>query len=341
MDSPSRSRKRGSKDQFNKQIESLEPENNKRSKAGLECISEPDPASDPNFTGKLPHFAVLSDDRAPYVSDYDVNLREQQNNKRSIMNSQSRREGEELSGTIAHESIVKQDPQTPVNGYTGQGPITRQEDQGIALAGGPDSPVIRTNNNSLYNPVGGVGNHRLGDYQLQLMLLEQQNKKRLFMAQQEQQEQDTALRTITSLPDQLNIAHTSVKELLKTLPAYFRIIEDFKHSIPADIKALQEYEGEFGEMETKIKALEDRYNELIRMTPQAQQGDLRQVKDKALLTMQQDWEQRRLNRDNAMRKVEGKNERIAKLEEALERARELIPELVEDLSKLAPKLRDV
>lgn len=38
------------------------------------------------------------------------------------------------------------------------------------------------------NPVGpnGQGNHALQDYQMQLMLLEQQNKKRLLMARQEQ-----------------------------------------------------------------------------------------------------------------------------------------------------------
>jgi hypothetical protein len=353
MDSPSRSRKRGSEDQLDKQIENSELENTKRSKASLECILEPVLAGDPNFTGKPQHLAVLSHDRALYVSDYDVDLREQQNKKRSMVNSQSRREGEELSCTIAHESIVRQDSQAPVNGNTGQGPIanyhnifavpisTRQEDQGIALAGEPDRPVVRMIPNSLHNPVGGGGNHALQDYQMQLMLLEQQNKKRLLMAKQVQEAQDTALRTITSLPDQLNIAHTSVKELLENLPAYFKNIEDFKHSIPADIKNLQDYEEDLDKKEAEIKALENRYNELIQMTPGAQQGDLRQVKDKAMLTMQQDWEKLRLNRDNTIGKVEGKNERIAGLERALGRAKELVPELIEDLIKLAPKLRDV
>ena len=33
---------------------------------------------------------------------------------------------------------------------------------------------------------GGPGSHALQDYQMQLMLLEQQNKKRLLMARQEQ-----------------------------------------------------------------------------------------------------------------------------------------------------------
>jgi hypothetical protein len=105
------------------------------------------------------------------------------------MNSQSRREGEELSGTIAHKSIVRQNSQTPVNGNNGQGIITndhnifavplstRQEDQGIALAGEPDSPVVRMNRNSLDDPVGGGGNHPLTDFQMHILLLEQQNKK--------------------------------------------------------------------------------------------------------------------------------------------------------------------
>jgi hypothetical protein len=43
------------------------------------------------------------------------------------------------------------------------------------MRGGPGGP-----------PGGGGGNHALQDYQMQLMLLEQQNKKRLMMARQEQ-----------------------------------------------------------------------------------------------------------------------------------------------------------
>ena len=77
------------------------------------------------------------------------------------------------------------------------------------------------------------------------------------------------------------------------------------------------------------------------MTPEAQQGELRQVKDKAMLTRQQSLEKLRLKRDNAIGEVEEMNKRIAGLEGALGRARELVPELIEDLIKLAPKLRDV
>jgi hypothetical protein len=334
MDSPSRSRKRGSEDQLGKQIENSEPENTKRSKTSLECILEAVPTGDLNSTGKPPHLAVSSDDRALYVSDYNVDLREQPNMKRPMMNSQSRREGEELSGTIAHEPMVRQNAQTPVNGNTGQGPITnyhntfavpistRQEDQGTGLARDPYRPAVRMNPNSLNNS-GGV--HQLERYQMQLILLEQ----------------DIALRKINSLPDQLNIAHTAVKELLEHLPAYLRIMETFKCFIPAGIEALQGFEEDPDNKEAKIKALENSYNELIQMTPEAQQGELRQVKDKAMLTMQQDLVNLRRYRDQTMVEVERRNERIAGLEEALGRAREVVPELIEDLIKLAPKLRDV
>jgi ElaB/YqjD/DUF883 family membrane-anchored ribosome-binding protein len=323
MDSPSRSRKRGSEDQPNKQIENSEPKNTKRWKASLGCILEPVPVDDPNFTRKLSPFAVSSDDHALYVSNNDMDLREQQHQKRSMVNAQSRREGEELSGTIAYDSILNQDSRN-----TGQGPITnydnilgvpiltRHEDEGIALAG---------------------RNHTLQDYQMQLMLLEQQNRKHFEARKQ----QDAALRTITSLPDQLNIAHTSVKELLENLPAYFQNIEDFKDSILGHTKALQDNEEALNKKEAEIKALEDKYNELIQMTPEAQQGELRQIRDRAMLSMQKHWEKLRLDRDNTMEMVEGKNERIAGLEKALGRARELVPELIEDLIKLAPKLRDV
>ncbi|CZR51230.1 uncharacterized protein PAC_01105 [Phialocephala subalpina] len=258
MDSPSRPRKRGFEDQLDNQIENSEPGNTQQSKASLECILEPIPADDPK----------------------------PRNRKRSVMAGQPHQE-EELSGTVAHESV------------------------------------------------GGGGNHALQDYQMQIMMLD--NK---LMAKTALEKQDTALRTITSLPDQLNIAHTSVKELLENLPAYIQDIQDFKRSIPRDIEALQGYEEKLDQKEAQFKALENRYNELIQMTPEAQQGELRQVRDKAMLTMQQDREKLRLNRDNTVKEVEGKNERIEGLGVALGRSRELVPELILDLLKLAPKLRD-
>ncbi|TWU71948.1 hypothetical protein ED733_000448 [Metarhizium rileyi] len=75
------------------------------------------------------------------------------------------------------------------------------------MAQGPDGTAL----NAFYNPTGEMGgpggirpgpggaqaaagsNHALQDYQMQLMLLEQQNKKRLMMARQEQD-------TITGMP---------------------------------------------------------------------------------------------------------------------------------------------
>lgn len=52
----------------------------------------------------------------------------------------------------------------------------------------PNSTPFPLKTESVYVPQvsGGGGNHALQDYQMQLMLLEQQNKKRLVMARQEQ-----------------------------------------------------------------------------------------------------------------------------------------------------------
>ncbi|ELR01677.1 hypothetical protein GMDG_00053 [Pseudogymnoascus destructans 20631-21] len=161
------------------------------------------------------------------------------------------------------------------------------------------------------------------------------------MAQEAFKEQDTAPQTIPFVLNQLNIAHISVKELLANLPTYFQNIEDFKSSIPRDIKTLQGYEEKLDKKEAEIKALENRYNELIQMTPEAQQGELQQVRDRAMLTMQQDREGLTRDRDNTVEKIKEKNGRIEGLEVALGRSRELMPELIEDLKKLAPKLRDV
>jgi hypothetical protein len=61
------------------------------------------------------------------------------------------------------------------------------------------------------------------DHQTRLRFLEQQNKTRLLMAKKSLEEQDTEIRMVTSLLDQLNIAHTSVKELLENFPLTFEL----------------------------------------------------------------------------------------------------------------------
>ena len=63
----------------------------------------------------------------------------------------------------------------------GQGMYTMNEYYGAA--GGPQMAQLRA---GMQTPSNQQGNHALQDYQMQLMLLEQQNKRRLIMARQEQ-----------------------------------------------------------------------------------------------------------------------------------------------------------
>jgi len=335
MDLPSQFRKRGPEDQLDKQIANSEPENTKRSKSSLESILEPVPTVASNFISRPPHLAVSNNYRAYFMSDHHGHLSEQQN--KNMMNNQSRQEGEELSGSVVHESMIRQDSQTPVNGNTGHGSITNNDNM-LAV---PRSTSNEDQELAFYDVgSGGSGNHTLFDYQRELILLEQQqNRKRALMKTQEKQ--DFALETITSLPDQLKIAHTSVKDLLENPPAYFRIIEDLKHSITADIDNLQSYEKKLDIKGAEVKALEIGYDDLIQITPYAQQEELLGVKDKAMVTIRQEWESIRWWRDGARRRVEGKNERIAAIEGAIDKAREMVPEMIENLKKLAPELRNV
>jgi len=96
--------------------------------------------------------------------------------------------------------------------------MVRQEGKGIPLAGEPDRPVVE-----------------LQDYQVQFLLLDKQNKKRLEMQRLEMQNfsavrdrQDIELEEITSPLNQLTLAHLSIKELLQRLPTHRQYIEDLK-----------------------------------------------------------------------------------------------------------------
>lgn len=185
------------------------------------------------------------------------------------------------------------------------------------------------------------GNHALQSYQVQPILLEQQNEKRLHAANTSEEDQDTALRTITSLPDQLNTTHISIKELLENLPTYFRNIEQFKDAISAAIQDLQENEKDLTKKQAEIKALENAYNELIPMTPFGLQREHQELKDRTMHTMLQDWERLKMKGDKAREELEERKKKLAGSEKALERARELVPEMIKNLIKLAPTLREV
>lgn len=85
----------------------------------------------------------------------------------------------------------RQQSLSKVGGMSDQGsPIM---DSGMGDIGGPDfyaaaNPAMQMRGGAPPNVANGQagGNHALQDYQMQLMLLEQQNKKRLLMARQEQ-----------------------------------------------------------------------------------------------------------------------------------------------------------
>ena len=69
--------------------------------------------------------------------------------------------------------------QTGMDGQTGEFYAATGRNGQVPMPSGPNGPGAANQGN-------GNGNHALQDYQMQLMLLEQQNKKRLLMARQEQ-----------------------------------------------------------------------------------------------------------------------------------------------------------
>lgn len=79
--------------------------------------------------------------------------------------------GINMMGNTGSPMMGNIDPQFNVNGMGGMEGITYARMQGQA---------------GMQGPTAQSGNHALQDYQMQLMLLEQQNKKRLMMARQEQ-----------------------------------------------------------------------------------------------------------------------------------------------------------
>lgn len=108
--------------------------------------------------------------------------------------------GANPAAKIAYQQSLAQHQQGQMPGKNMPNPGGPQHQGSPMMTGGPDSGSIGAfyNTQDMNGPGGrmqngpqgaqpnGGGNHALQDYQMQLMLLEQQNKKRLMMARQEQ-----------------------------------------------------------------------------------------------------------------------------------------------------------
>lgn len=94
------------------------------------------------------------------------------------------------SNLVQHQTgqMANKGMQTPVGPQNQGSPMMAQGPDGSSIAGyynaGDMANGMRAGPGG--QPAAGGGNHALQDYQMQLMLLEQQNKKRLMMARQEQ-----------------------------------------------------------------------------------------------------------------------------------------------------------
>ncbi|CAD6440371.1 6f878186-cc7d-4dcd-94b6-b3f306503f3c [Sclerotinia trifoliorum] len=95
----------------------------------------------------------------------------------------------------AYQANLSQQQQKQMSGVAAGGPpnqgspmMTQGADSNAMAAYGYGAGEMNQNGvrGAPGGPQGGQGNHALQDYQMQLMLLEQQNKKRLMMARQEQ-----------------------------------------------------------------------------------------------------------------------------------------------------------
>jgi len=91
----------------------------------------------------------------------------------------------------------------------------------------------------------------------------------------------------------------------------------------------------------KIHPWENKYDELLQITPLTQYSELQNIKDKVLLAVRQDCEDLRVKRDKTLSEVKEKNERVSRQQEDFDRIILLVPKLIEDLKELGPRLHDV
>ncbi len=207
-------------------------------------------------------------------------------------------------------------------------PIVRQDSQ---------TPVTQNTSEDLFSNDANSKSSRSA--QMQLIQVNQSNMTELRI-QGIEEEQDP-LKTIISLEDYLQHGHAAVKQFLSQIPAYSEKMEDSKRSISTDIGNLQLAEVSLADKEAKIRAVENRYDDLIQMTPSAQQGELQKVKERSLLTMQEELKGVKSSRDEKSDDIEEKQAKLREAEGALKSARQLMPELILDLNELVLKLNEV
>lgn len=331
MDSSSASLKRGPGSPVHQYSGPSQFAGLKRSRGSFDCVLPPIQVRDQTLDSNRPHFATLQSDRALFAPDYNLDMRARQHGAQLNMNNQAYREGEELSGSIANNQAARGMSQSTI---ASQSPTSHHENIALpSLSPREESQrehaTMRPSQPSRAS--ASLGNLALQDYQMQLMLMEQQSKKRRMLERQ-------ALDIIPSLAGHLASTKGCVKDLLDNLPTHTKYIENFKLNIPQDTKALRGVERDLARKDAEIKALEDKYNELIELTPVPQRAGLEQVRNDALHTIQESRGSLQSRRDDAINKVESKNDEVAKIHEALEKVKRLMPDLIENLRELGPRL---
>jgi hypothetical protein len=325
MDSASRSGTQSSEDQFEKRSDKPDSKINKPLMDRLKSIPARLRNGDPSSTGNPSNLAVLGTEIAPGMPDDDEGIQQQPNHLFFATNTESATAKDEMLNTLPPTSVSRQELRTWAEGKPSPFPISNM------FADPPSLPLethglISTNDG---NSISMGPDQALIDWRAQMLLLAQQNEEKLAIAKEFQR--TLALQAITSLPEKLDIAHQSVKDWLGTLTLYLRSIEGFT----------ERHEETIRKKAVEITALKDKYDDLIRMTPEAHQDDLRQIKDKVIVAMQQDMEVLREKGEEARKEVEGKNGNKVEVDRTLERTRELVPVLVGDLIKLEQKLSDM
>ena len=139
----------------------------------------------------------------------------------------------------------------------------------------------------------------------------------------------------------LKATHNNASQWLQQLPLWLQDLRSLKDSLPRDEEALPAHKEQVHKKQAEIDMLEAKYEDLAQITPEAQQEELQQVREKAKLTMQRDVWELNTRLEVCLRGMQEKRARIENLEVCVRGLKSATPEAIEALKALVARLPDL
>jgi hypothetical protein len=137
-----------------------------------------------------------------------------------------------------------------------------------------------------------------------------------------------------SLHNLLEVIKQTVPNSLAQLPQCLQEAKALEALLPSDKETIRKNGDDIRNKEHKIKALEQKYDELLQMMPESQHEELLLIKEKSKRTMQQEVDELTKANEDTLNVLQVRKAQIAQFKIVMANLKQVLPEVMQALTEL-------